>query len=231
MSAAGVWPEVCTQWTGSYHSSTILFKDAHSPRNFDQPLETHRNNANSTAQSGQHQKAHNDVPPHNHTSKSTSTQLQPCQSPSYQPDWPLTGQWRGLKRSKVTLSVCRGGGAPPLTRYQQLASTAPESQAQLEASKPASHMHWVFALSWNRHYCSRMLSNVCYMDRKCGVSVWLRILVTACPHALLSDHYNSGLMMIVIFSSVVDIVSHLVLKELCQGISVFFKQRNPIPKF
>ena len=52
MSTPGVWQleqEVCTQWTGSWarpeytHNSTILFlKDAHSPRNFNQPPEVHR---------------------------------------------------------------------------------------------------------------------------------------------------------------------------------------------
>ena len=91
MSAAGVcWlePKVCikcTQWTGSWtrrkgpqhtHNSTILFlKDTHSPRNFDWPLEANwksTNNANNTAQPGQHQKAHNDVPSHPHNNHTTN---------------------------------------------------------------------------------------------------------------------------------------------------------------
>ena len=106
MSAAGVWqlePEVCilyTLWTRSWsggegpentYNSTILFlMDANSPRNFDRPPEAHwksTNNATSTEQPGQHQKAQNDIsdipshPHHNHTTyfvrgwrKSTSTQ-------------------------------------------------------------------------------------------------------------------------------------------------------------
>ena len=72
-SPAGVWqlePKVCIysmDRKGGAHKSTILIlKEAHSPWNFDRPPEVH--NANSTAQPGQHQKAHNDmddIPPHN----------------------------------------------------------------------------------------------------------------------------------------------------------------------
>ena len=46
------------------------YPEARSPRNFDQPHRKSTNNANSIAQPGQHQKAHNDIndiPPHPHT--------------------------------------------------------------------------------------------------------------------------------------------------------------------
>ena len=175
-------PEVCilyTQWTRSWagkegpehtHNSTILFlKEAHSPRNFDwPPLEVH---ANSTAQPGQYQK--DDIPHHSHTthflrgwSKSTSTQsttfhtltaspparlCPPFHLHLTEPDWKasIEGAWQKLKGYVVR------GSAHPHVHINGASEqcTSPESQAQLEASMPASistHTHCTWT---TRHAC------------------------------------------------------------------------------
>ena len=121
------------------HNSTILFlKEAHSPINFPEAHQKSTNNANSTTQPGQHQKAHNDV---NDilTTQANPTTLTDC----------------------VHLSTCvllNGGGVekgvPTSTHPTSTMRHQKPTSISTHQSRVKFYSHWLFDLALMWAFCS-----------------------------------------------------------------------------